>query len=84
MDPYSVLGLSKEATDSDIKKAYREMARKYHPDKNDSKDAGETFKVEIGMGGWGFIDNLRWTLSEGVGEIFIGEIVWEKGLWWSF
>ena len=49
MDPYLVLGLSKEATDSEVKKAYREMARKYHPDKNDSKDAGETFKVSCLM-----------------------------------
>jgi len=31
-DPYSVLGISKNATDDEIKKAYRELARKYHPD----------------------------------------------------
>lgn len=32
-DPYVVLGVDKNATDDDIKKAYRELARKYHPDK---------------------------------------------------
>lgn len=31
-DPYSVLGISRDATDEQVKNAYREMARKYHPD----------------------------------------------------
>jgi len=31
-DPYSVLGISSRATDDEVKKAYREMVRKYHPD----------------------------------------------------
>ncbi len=34
LDPYSVLGVSRNATDDEIKKAYRDMARKYHPDAN--------------------------------------------------
>lgn len=33
-NPYDVLGVSPDATDDEIKKAYRELSRKYHPDAN--------------------------------------------------
>ncbi|MBQ9064322.1 MAG: J domain-containing protein [Blautia sp.] len=33
-DPYSVLGVGRNATDEEVKKAYRQLSRKYHPDAN--------------------------------------------------
>ena len=33
-DPYGVLGLNRNATEEEIKKAYRSLSRKYHPDAN--------------------------------------------------
>ena len=45
-DPYSVLGIDRSATDDEVKKAYRNLVRKYHPDKNPGNKAAEDmFKI---------------------------------------
>lgn len=47
IDPYSILGISRDASDEEVKKAYRKMSRKYHPDANINNPLKEEAEVKF-------------------------------------
>ena len=63
-DPYKVLGVSPDASDEEIKKAYRVLAKKYHPDRNPG-DAEAAKKMQQVNAAYEQIKNPSHTASSG-------------------
>jgi DnaJ homolog subfamily B member 9 len=55
-DYYELLGIKRSASDKEIRKAFRNLAMKYHPDRNKDKDAESKFR-EIAKGIFNFESN---------------------------
>eukprot|EP00536_Pseudo-nitzschia_multiseries_P005673 jgi/Psemu1/191025/e_gw1.109.61.1 len=64
---YRVLGISQNATESEIKKAYRKTAIKVHPDKNSAPQADEAFKA-VGLAYATLSDSQKRTIYDRYGE----------------
>lgn len=64
---YRVLGVEKDATDSDLKKAYRKLALKLHPDKNSAPHADEAFKA-VGLAYGTLSDRQKRSIYDQFGE----------------
>lgn len=61
-DYYQILGVEKTASEEDLKKAYRKLALKFHPDKNHAPGATEAFKgivqIFFNVGACGNVNSL--------------------------
>ncbi|MCG0999438.1 DnaJ domain-containing protein, partial [Acetobacter persici] len=80
-DPYEVLGVSKTASQDEIRKAYRNLAKKYHPDLNPGdKVAEEQFKA-IGQANDLLSDTaLLHKSGIGRGKLFDGSLFTERSV----
>ncbi len=83
-DYYEILGVGKDAKEADIKKAYRRLAKQYHPDiyKGDKKEAEEKFK-EISEAYEVLIDKEKRAKYDQIGERVVDETFGPGGFDWT-
>ena len=83
-DYYEILGVSREAKEKDIKKAYRRLAKQYHPDtyKGDKKEAEEKFK-EISEAYEVLVDKDKRAKYDQIGHRVVDETFGPGGFDWS-
>ncbi|MFQ5838125.1 MAG: molecular chaperone DnaJ [Thermoplasmata archaeon] len=83
-DYYEVLGVSRDATEEDIKRAYRKLAKKYHPDlnKDNPKEAEERFK-ELSEAYEVLMDGEKRVLYDRYGHEGVQRTFGDRGFDWS-
>lgn len=94
-DYYEVLGVSKDATDEDIKKAYRKLAMQHHPDRNQGNHESETKFKELNEAYSILGDSQKrsqydrfWSVGDNPFSWFSGGVdisdIFEGFFWWGF